>query len=243
MHVARDAFSGLLDLVYPPHCLICNAEVENYLCGKCIEKIDPITPPYCRKCGGPPSVPPYKGGTAGGYCEECRERQYHFEFSRSAGIFEGVLREAIHALKYHNHLAIAEPLADIMAQSYAETGLAGRAELAVPIPIHISRSIQRGFNQSEELARVFCKRVNLPLETQTLHKSRKTRRQMELPFDLRISNIRGSFKVAHEERIRGKRVLLIDDVFTTGSTLDEAARVLREAGASEVYAYTLSKSL
>jgi len=66
---------------------------------------------------------------------------------------------------------------------------------------------------------------------------------MELPFDLRISNIRGSFKVAHEERIRGKRVLLIDDVFTTGSTLDEAARVLREAGASEVYAYTLSKSL
>ena len=81
------------------------------------------------------------------------------------------------------------------------------------------------------------------MEPRVLCKARKTKRQMELPFDLRVTNIQGSFKVAQPERIRGKRVLLIDDVFTTGSTLDEAAKMLLESGASVVYAYTLSKSL
>lgn len=234
IRVVRDAFSGLLDLVYPPHCLVCRAEGETYLCAACIEKIDIITPPFCRKCGGP---------TESYHCEECRDREYHFECSRSAGIFEDVLRDAIHALKYQNHIAIVEPLAEIMAQSFNDTGLAGRADIIVPIPIHASRMIHRGFNQSEELARGFSKRVHLPMEPHILRKARKTKRQMELPFDLRISNIQGSFKVTHAERIRGKRVLLVDDVFTTGSTLDEAAKVLLAAGASVVNAYTLAKSL
>lgn len=232
--LARDAFSGLLDLIYPPHCLICRAGAEGYLCAKCIEKIELIAPPFCHKCGGP---------TESYSCGECREREYHFESARSAGVYEDVLREAIHALKYKNHIAIAAPLAELMVAAFPETGLAGKTDQAIPIPIHISRSIRRGFNQSEELARVFCSRVHIPLETRVLYKSRKTKRQMELPFDLRIANVQGSFKVAHTERIRGKRVLLIDDVFTTGSTLDEAAKVLLEAGASAVCAYTLSKSL
>lgn len=230
----RDAYSGLLDLVYPPHCLICREEGASYLCAKCIEKIDLIKPPFCRKCGGP---------TESFNCAECRDREYHFECARSAGIYDDVLREAIHALKYNNHIAIAEPLAEIMAESFRDTGLAGKADIVIPIPIHVSRTIRRGFNQSEELARGFTKRVHLPMDPSVLHKARKTKRQMELPFDLRVSNIQGSFKVTHAERIRGKRVLLIDDVFTTGSTLDEAAKVLLAAGASTVYAYTLSKSL
>lgn len=231
---ARDAFSGLLDLVYPPHCLICRAEGGSYLCAKCIEEIDLIKPPFCRKCGGP---------TESYLCEECRAREYHFECSRSAGIFDGNLRQAIHSLKYLNHISMAEPLAEIMAQGFRDTGLAGKADIVVPIPIHASRAIRRGFNQSEELAKGFCRRVHLPVEPHVLHKAKKTKRQMELPFDLRLSNIAGSFTVTHPERIRGKRVLLVDDVFTTGSTLDEAARVLLESGASLVSAYTLSKSL
>lgn len=235
---ARDAFSGILDLIYPPHCLVCKDPDQGYLCGKCIEEIDLIKPPGCRKCGGLLSE-----NTRGTTCEDCRERDYHFEFARSAGIFEGVLRDAIHALKYHNHIAIADSLGEVMARSFAEVGLAGKADLAIPIPIHRSRMLQRGFNQSEALARVFCKRVNLPLEPRVLRKTRKTKRQMELPFDLRITNVKGSFEVREATRFRGKRVLLIDDVFTTGSTLDEAARVLCEAGASAVCAYTLAKSL
>lgn len=231
---ARDAFSGLLDLIYPPHCLICRAEGQSYLCGKCIEKITLIKPPYCQKCGGP---------TESFHCQECRSREYHFESARSAAIYEDVMRQAVHELKYNNHINIAPPLAEIMALSFNDTGLAGRADIVIPIPIHRSRQIRRGFNQSEELARGFCSRLHLPMETSVLHKTKKTKRQMELPFDLRVGNIRGSFSVTHPEKIRGKRVLLIDDVFTTGSTLDEAAKVLREAGASIVYCYTLSKSL
>lgn len=231
---ARDAFSGLLDLVYPPHCLICREEGDSYLCAKCVEKIDTIKPPFCRKCGGP---------SQSFHCGECRDRQYYFESARSAGIFEGVLRDAIHALKYLNHIAIADPLAEVMAQAFQDSGLAGRADVAIPIPIHPSRKLGRGFNQSEELARRFANRAHLPLETRVLHKTRKTERQMKLPVDLRASNILGSFSVSHPGKIRGKRILLIDDVYTTGNTLDEAARVLLASGASVVNAYTLSKSL
>lgn len=247
--VACDAFAGILDLIYPPHCLICRAADEDYLCAECIEQINPITPPFCRKCGGVPgtksagpSFPPFEGGTKGGMCADCQAREYHFEVSRSAAIYEGVLRDAVHQLKYMNHIGIAEPLAEIMARALPDANLP-RVDVAIPIPIHASRLLRRGFNQSEELARLFCKRVDLPLENGVLRKSKKTKRQMELPFDLRVSNVQGSFRASHEERIRGKRVLLIDDVFTTGSTLDEAAKVLLQAGAASVSAYTLSKSL
>lgn len=231
---ARDIFSGLLDLIYPPHCLICRAAGETYLCASCIEKIDLIKPPFCRKCGGP---------CESFHCEDCREREYHFECARSAAIYEGVLREAIHALKYRNYIAVAEPLAEIMAESFRDTGLAGRADIVIPIPIHASRMIHRGFNQSEELARGFAKRLHLPMEPRVLRKSKKTKRQVELPLDLRVSNVQGAFTAANPERIRGKRILLIDDVFTTGSTLDEAAKVLLNSGASTISAYTLAKSL
>lgn len=223
-----------MDLIYPPHCVVCREAEDGYLCPKCSEKITLIVPPVCRKCGTP--CESYT-------CEQCRDREYAFECARSAGVFDGVLREAIHALKYRNLIVTADPLAEILIKAFPQTGFVGTVDTVVPIPIHRSRMVDRGFNQSEELAFRLARRIGLPVETRVLRKARKTRHQVDLPFDLRATNVQGSFVVRRPEKIRGKRVLLIDDVFTTGSTLDEAARVLLAAGATAVRAYTLAKSL
>jgi len=229
-----DIGSGVLDLIYPPHCVVCRVTDHGYLCPKCIDSMTLIEPPVCYKCGTPCQA---------FQCDECYQREYAFECARSAGIFDGALRDAIHALKYRNHEAAAEPLAEIMARAFAGTGLARSADVLIPIPIHNSRLLERGFNQSEVLARMLGRRIGVPLAASVLSKRRKTRHQVDLPLDERGINIRDSFSVKCATETAGKRVLLIDDVFTTGSTLDEAARVLLAAGAREVRAYTLARSV
>jgi len=230
----RDLCSGILDLIYPPHCVVCRDADHGYLCPKCVASITLIEPPVCYKCGTPCQA---------FMCDECYRREYAFECARSAGVFGGALRDAIHALKYRNHEAVAEPLAEIMVRRFAGTGLARTADVLVPIPIHASRLLERGFNQSELLARILSRRIGVPNEPKVLCKVRKTAQQADLPPDERALNVAGSLAVRHSDRIAGKRVLLIDDVFTTGSTLDEAARVLLAAGAEQVRAYTLARSV
>ena len=231
-----DFCTGVLDLVYPPHCLVCKEPGELYLCKGCLEQVVLIDPPYCRTCGAPCGPDEYT-------CADCGEREYAFDCARCAGVYDGVLRQAIHALKYDFHIAMADPLAELMVRAFPNTYLARRVDVAVPIPIHHSRFLDRGFNQSEELARRFCKGIRLPLETRALVKRRKTRHQVDLPQDQRAINVEGAFAVHCPERIAGRRVLLIDDVFTTGATLSEAAKTLRAAGASSVCAYALARSI
>jgi competence protein ComFC len=233
LRCTSDIAQGVLDLVYPPFCVVCEKAGSQYLCAECIEKVQLIEYPYCRTCGAPSET---------ATCRECRDREFAFESGRSAGIYEGVLRDAIHALKFSFHPAVAEPLGDLMAQRFSKLYLSGKVDVIVPVPIHKSRMHVRGFNQSEELARRLCTHIPLPLETGVLYQARKTRHQVDLPQDERASNVRGAFAVRDGRRITGKRVLLIDDVFTTGATLNEAASALRSAGARSVHVYTLARS-
>ncbi|MCL4499507.1 MAG: ComF family protein [Chloroflexi bacterium] len=234
LKLAHDIFSGLLDLIYPPFCLVCAKPGEEALCAKCVEKIDLVGRVYCHTCGTP--CEDYE-------CAECHSRVFAFEYARSAGIFEGVLRDAIHRLKYDSRLTLADPLAELMVRCFPDTLLPGKIDIVIPIPIHRSRLPERGFNQARELAVRFGKRVRLPVMTDVLVKTKKTRHQVELARDERGINLEGVFAVTNADKVVGKRVLLIDDVFTTGSTLHEAATSLREAGAKAVYAYTLARSV
>lgn len=236
VQLLRDIWSGVLDLVYPPFCLVCKEPGASYLCAKCVEGIILVEPPWCRKCGIPCEPDHY-------YCDQCREREFDFDFACSAGVFDGSLRDAIHALKFGGHIMMAQPLGELMVRHFPQTHLANNVDLAVPVPIHRSRLLHRGFNQSTELAKVLCKRVSLRLETEALVKTRKTRDQVDLPEDQRFANLEGSFSVIRPHAVAGMRVLLIDDVMTTGATLNEAARTLRSAGASAVFGYTLSRRL
>ncbi len=231
-----DLWNGALDLVYPPFCVACKQSSGSYLCEACLEKIVLLKPPYCRKCGGlcPGNV--Y-------LCPDCLVREYAFDSACSAGVYEGALQEAIHALKYGGHIALADPLAGLMIRAFPTTFLARHTDVVVAVPIHHSRLLERGFNQSEELARRLCKAVPLPMESGVLVCRRMTSHQARLPKEARAENIENAFEVRNARPIRGKRVLVVDDVFTTGATMNEAARVLRDAGAVEVRGFTLARSI
>lgn len=231
---ARDVWSGVLDLIYPPCCLVCGKAGDDYLCADCLEKIDTIGPRHCSKCGMPDD---------GMICLDCREIEYAFDSACSAGTFDGVLQTAIHKFKYRNHIVMADPLGDLLYRCFADAHLAGKVDVVIPVPIHKSRMVERGFNQSIELAKRFCKRTSLPLDTSILIKHRNTPHQVNLRQEIRLTNVRDAFTVVNAENVCGKRILLIDDVFTTGSTLHEAAKALKTAGASQVHAYTLARSL
>jgi ComF family protein len=231
MRLGGEIKDGILDLVYPPFCLSCR-RAGHYLCAECIEKIQFIEYPFCRVCGAPCEA---------ARCVACKEREFAFESARSVAIFEGVLRDAIHAMKYDFHAAVAEPLGELMATRFPGSSLAGKVDLVIPVPIHRSRMLVRGFNQSEELARKLCRRVSLPLVTDVLYQPCKTKHQVNLSYDERASNMRGAFVVRDARKVAGKRVLVLDDVLTTGATANEAALALKNAGAKSVHAYTLAR--
>lgn len=232
--LVREIWSGLLDLVYPPHCLICGSSDDNYLCATCEEEIDIIGRQQCHRCAMP---------SESYYCNNCRDREFAFDSACSACVYEGVISKAIQHLKFDLQIGMAEPLAKLMARCYPYSRFSGKVDMAIPIPIHRSRMVERGFNQSAELSRLMCKRISLPVELRVLHKIKNTRHQVDLLQDDRIFNLEGAFAVRNAELISGKSVLLVDDVFTTGSTLNEAAKALKAAGAEAVHVYTLARSI
>lgn len=230
----RDIFNGVADLIYPPFCCSCGKGGDSYLCAKCIEEIRFIDHQHCRTCGTP---------TEKTTCPECEGREYAFERAASVGVYEGALTKAIHTFKYDNRIALADRLAELMAMGYANARFPERVDLVIPVPVHRSRLVERGFNQAEELAVRFCRLKRLPYRKDVLIKKKKTPHQVELSQEMRYSNVKNVFAVRNSETVRGKRILLIDDVFTTGSTLSESAQVLMDAGAAGVYVYTLARSI
>lgn len=231
----RDFWTGLLDLVYPPKCLVCGEIQRKYLCEQCLEQIVFIEPPVCGRCGAP---------TPEGRCAECAGIEFSFDSARAVGVYDGVLKEAIHALKYSGHRVLAPVLGALLVEHLrSRGGFVSRIGPVVPVPIHPSRVRQRGFNQSELLAAEIGRAFGLPVASDALERTRRTRPQVDLPIDQRSENVRGAFRAARQDVISGRSLLLIDDVFTTGSTVNSAAQALRDAGAREVHILTLARSV
>ncbi|MDH7603191.1 MAG: ComF family protein [Armatimonadota bacterium] len=229
-------WEGVLDIVYPPFCLICGTPNQEYLCTECTERIIFIEYPFCRRCGGPRVRP------AAAYCE-CTDREYWFEQARSVGVYEGVLRDAIHALKYDLRKVMADPLARLMIRAFPNLYAGLQPDLVIPIPIHSTRLLERGFNQSSELGKRLAQELRIPFNDKLLVKHTNTPDQIGLPEQQRALNVRGAFAVTRTKDVLGNKILLVDDVFTTGATANEAARTLRQAGASSVYIYTVARSI
>jgi ComF family protein len=171
-------------------------------------------------------------------CLSCRQRPPHFDQALAAGIFEGTLREAIHIFKYQAVWALGRPLAEWMASQVNVTTL---LDMVMPVPLHTRRLRERGFNQALLLAHGIAVRFAIPLVLDNLVRIRFTRPQVELSGRDRMENVSGAFALRSPEAMNGKRVLLIDDVFTTGATLNECSRVLKHAGAASVTAFTLAR--
>jgi len=169
----------------------------------------------------------------------CRRRADRIDGIRSAAYFEGVLREAIHRFKYRGGQALAQPLGQLMVEHWSDYHIP--AEVLIPVPLHPTRLAERGYNQAALLARELGANIGLPVEASSLTRIRATALQVNLDVAARRENVRGAFRCL-DDRMAGRRVVLIDDVCTTGATLSACALALREAGVGSVWAYTLARA-
>jgi ComF family protein len=228
--------AALLDVLLPPRCVNCNI-TGSWLCEACIAQIDTITLPVCPKCG-------YPLGDPSAACPECSRNQLNaIDGIRSVALFENTpLYKAIIQFKYSNQKVVAAPLALILADAFRRYAL--QADYIIPVPLHSSRWRERGYNQSELLARPLAHQLGLPLDITSLRRTRATRSQMTLGAAERHQNVVGAFRLGGQsaQRLAGRTVLLIDDVCTTGSTLDACATALKIGLVDKVWALTVARA-
>lgn len=233
IRTALDTVNGLVDLIYPPRCLACNTRGRDYICLSCLSRIERVPGPYCRRCGQ---------STHGLRCRNCVGRVASFTNARAVGQYNGLLRESIHELKYGGKRVLATPLGDLLYDYLDKRSDFPwrRANCLIPVPIHPARERIRGYNQSDLLAERLSELTRLPLLRGSLVRSSRTRPQVDLSPEERRVNVRAAFQVRNADTIRGKTVLLVDDVATTCSTIHECSLALLEAGAERVYVVCLA---
>ena len=235
-----------LDLVFPALCPVCQtilgAGRRDPLCGSCWSAITRLGAPWCDVCGAAPAVSmsfgePRRIGPVRP-CPTCETDPPHYHYARSAAVYEGQLREALHALKFSGRRALAGPLAELVAEQCLAS-LPGGIEALIPVPLAREREWQRGFNQATLLARRIGRRLEVPTRPRWLTRTRATRPQSDLSASERRANVRGAFRASH--RVAGRHVLVVDDILTTGATLDACARALRDAGVVRVGVLTVAR--
>ncbi len=231
-----ETWTGLLDLVYPPKCLICGTLGPEIACGRCLAGFHGLEPPICPRCGA------MIGHIACKYCANGLPK--FLKRVRTAGQFEGKLREAIHNLKYLGKRKLAVPLARFLVDFLREKPFGRyRFDVIVPIPLHPSRLREREFNQSALIAQFVSIALEIPICETGLVRRRRTKSQAGLKAKDRVRNVQGAFAVVDPLAFRDKSVLLIDDVITTASTVDSCAEVILSAGATVVYAAAVARDI
>lgn len=234
---ARPAFLAyhflweMLDWIFPPACGGCQANGVRW-CASCQQKVSLISGPICPCCGDPQAD--------GKLCPACRQSPPGYDRLRSFAAFTGPLREALHRLKYRRDIGLAEALSKHLIELYNLENWT--VNLVVPVPLGRQRMRQRGYNQSVLLGMPLAYAIQVPFSSTVLFKNRETRTQVGLSANQRAENVAGAF-TCKPNRVRGKSVLVVDDVTTTGSTISACAQALREAGASAVYGLTLARAV
>lgn len=211
---------------------------ELHLCPDCRGAMTPVASPLCPVCG----VPFETEGGIDHPCGACLTLPPPFAAARGAVLYAGPVQELIHRFKYGHKVHLRRPLALLAIEHLTPFVRDVAPDLIVPVPLHRARLRERGFNQAILIGEVMARRWGTPLLHDTLRRVRPTAPQVALSAAARRENVRGAFAVAVPERIAGQRVLLVDDVCTTGSTLAECARVLRRAGAASVVAVTVARA-
>jgi competence protein ComFC len=232
-----------LAFLYPETCQICRMERatarDGFVCSHCRSQVHFIQPPFCERCGLP-----YPGDFTTPYeCANCHEMELHFNSARSAVVAHNVVREAIHRYKYQRALWFEPFLADLFLRQ-ALPALRGQDwDFIVPVPLHSVKHREREFNQAERLAAQLGAAAEIPLNTKLLRRVRPTATQTLLTRQERAANMRGAFAIRPGARLEGERIILVDDVFTTGATTSACAQVLRAAGAGDVCVWTIARGL
>jgi len=241
LRVAEKACCGLFQLVFPDDCRVCGEPLREIsripVCSRCLKEPEPFVAEYfCVACRTPflNRAPLDESGR----CAMCRLGLSGYDAVYSYGSYEGALRKLVHLFKYGGVRPLAKPLGDYLARALPRDQ---RFDLIVPMPLHWRRRWQRGFNQADLLAREIARRWSAPVG-RIARRVRFTAPQAGLTLAQRRQNVRGAFSVMRGVRLDGMRVLLVDDVLTTGASASACARALKRAGASHVALLTLARA-
>lgn len=231
-------FRSCLNLVYPLKCFVCDSvlsieePVKQHICPDCFKKIKFITCSVCEKCGRPSNS---------SICLQCNKNpKIFFDRVIPIAVYEDVLRELIHLFKYKKSDYLDKFLAGFLIEKILESDDLKDVDFIVPVPMHWFDKFRRGYNQTELLACEISKSIGAPVLSDRLIKYKRTVSQTTLSGKERVKNVKGAFKVKNSEILEGKKVLLIDDVFTTGATLNECSKMLRGAKVKHINALTLA---
>jgi ComF family protein len=241
-------FQPFIDLIYPPRCAICQEflwkdraeknQKELLFCQPCFDGFFEITSPLCTVCGRPFASMVEEDHP----CEDCLSKTPFYDMVRAPYLYEGGIMEAIHQFKYAGRTHLADTLGPLLAFFVKEWMGPTPECLTIPVPLHPKRLRERGFNQSLLLARHVASLLGTELDFLSLRRIRYTQPQTGLKSEERKRNVRKAFEITNQEVIKGRNVLLVDDVTTTGSTLNECARALKRAGAEKVFGLVLART-
>jgi ComF family protein len=219
-----------LDWIFPPECGGCGKKGARW-CGDCLSSSQIIGDNCCELCGDIT--------VSAGICVRCQRTRPEYTQARSFAVFQGSIRNLVHRLKYKGDMSLGEALAKPLISDLKRIGW--KFDMVIPVPLSLGRMAERGYNQAALIALPVAMGLQVPYRGKAMQKVRHTLSQVGLSFDERLINLADAFEV-DVKIVAGKKVLLIDDVTTSGATLNECARVLKAAGAQEVYGYTFARA-
>jgi competence protein ComFC len=235
-----ELLEAAVSLLYPPVCAMCGTSIRagKYLCDQCEAKAVRIVAPFCEKCSEP-----FDGSIKGAFtCANCAHRTIYFEAAVAAYRGRGIVRQIVHEFKYGRQIHLRHLVARWLHAALDDERLCGRRfDVLVPVPLHPARQRERGFNQASLLAELLSVQISIRVKP-LLERTRYTTTQTALDRSERMENLHNAFRLRKNANVRGLSVLLVDDVLTTGSTLNECARVLKRAGAFSVHAATAARA-
>jgi competence protein ComFC len=242
----KNIFEIALNFLYPPVCQICSKERatagEGYVCQDCASGLDGVhfvEPPFCNRCGLP-----FDGDiTTEFQCWNCRTMNLYFSKARSAVRNSKVVVDIIHRYKYNRALWFEPFLSGLLVQAAIPVLQQEQWDFIVPVPLYSVKEREREFNQSERLARPLSEVARIPMNTKLLRRVEATRSQTLLTRDQRAANVGTAFAMKPGATLNGEKIVLLDDLFTTGATTNACAKVLRKAGAGEVCVWTVIRNL
>jgi ComF family protein len=241
MFPVKQLLGALLDVILPPICHICHSFIPAadslHICPTCRDKLPLVLSPLCPVCGIP-----FEGKGSDHICGSCITHPPHFDAAHANFLYEGPIRELIHSFKYNRNTHLRYPLALLTLEGLHPTVSTHAPHLIAPVPLHRSRLRQRGFNQAVLIGSELSRQLSLQMLPDVLVRTRRTEPQIDLTAAERRLNVKGAFSVKRADTVTGKRILLLDDVMTTGSTMDECAKELKKAGADSVIAVTVART-
>lgn len=242
--ILKDAFGALASVVFASPCRICGESLTNAsripICEKCLNGFEKIEEPMCAWCGRP-FLAAGAGRVEQPLCRLCRVSFYGFDRARSFAIYDQALTEAVLLLKYQELTRLGDWFAERLAELVSRAQEDWHSDVVVPVPLHADRRRERGYNQAELIARPLAERLGIRFSSRVLVRTKPRPQQLVLSRTEHWRSVRGAYAIGPTVKVDNLRILLVDDVLTTGATLDACARAMKKAGAAVVLGLTVGR--